>query len=80
MKFLKEIAGSFYGREGQKINEICFVFPGRRAALFFQKELGEITEKPIFSPIKNGKFEIEKGSSTVCEHRRETARFWIMVL
>ena len=50
MKFLKEIAGSFYGREGQKINEICFVFPGRRAALFFQKELGEITEKPIFSP------------------------------
>ena len=50
MKFLKEIAGSFYSREGQKISEICFVFPGRRAALFFQKELGEVAERPLFSP------------------------------
>jgi hypothetical protein len=50
MKFLKEIAGSFYSREGQKISEICFVFPGRRAALFFQKELSEVAERPLFSP------------------------------
>ncbi len=50
MKFLKEIATRFYEREGQNINEICFVFPGRRAGLFFQKSLGEIADKPLFSP------------------------------
>lgn len=50
MKFLKEIASRFYAREGQNIKDICFVFPGRRAGLFFQKSLGEVAEKPIFSP------------------------------
>ncbi|MBP1671040.1 MAG: hypothetical protein H6Q22_612 [Bacteroidetes bacterium] len=50
MKFLKEIASRFYAREGQNISEMCFVFPGRRAGLFFQKSLGEVADKPLFSP------------------------------
>ncbi|MDD4492535.1 MAG: PD-(D/E)XK nuclease family protein, partial [Bacteroidales bacterium] len=50
MKFLKEIASRFYAREGQNISEMCFVFPGRRAGLFFQKSLGEVANKPLFSP------------------------------
>ncbi len=50
MKFLSQIASSFNSREGQKIKELCFVFPNRRAGIFFQKYLGDIAEKPIFSP------------------------------
>lgn len=50
MKFLSRVARAFYEREGDKIGEICFVFPNRRSSLFFQKYLGELTSKPIFSP------------------------------
>ena len=50
MEFLGKIAKAFYEREGEEISKLCFVFPGRRAALFFQRELGELIDKPIFSP------------------------------
>ena len=48
MKFLREIAFEFRTRED--ISEYCFVFPNRRAGLFFQKYLGELIDTPIFSP------------------------------
>ena len=50
MKFLKEVARRFYERDGDKIGELCFVFPNRRSGLFFQNYLGEMVEKPLFSP------------------------------
>jgi len=50
MEFLGKIAKAFFEREGEEISKLCFVFPGRRAALFFQRELGELIDKPIFSP------------------------------
>jgi len=50
MKFLSQIASAFYSREGQRIKEFCFVFPNRRAGLFFQKHIGEIATEPLFSP------------------------------
>ena len=48
MTFLKRIASEFYKRKD--LSELCFVFPNRRAGLFFKKYLGELVEKPIFSP------------------------------
>lgn len=50
MKFLSQIASAFYSIEGEKIKDYCFVFPNRRAGLFFQKYLGEVATKPLFSP------------------------------
>ncbi|OFY44041.1 MAG: hypothetical protein A2X18_07930 [Bacteroidetes bacterium GWF2_40_14] len=50
MKFLSQIASAFYSIEGEKIKDFCFVFPNRRAGLFFQKHLGEIASEPLFSP------------------------------
>ncbi|MHC1781068.1 MAG: PD-(D/E)XK nuclease family protein [Bacteroidales bacterium] len=50
MEFLSRVARALFEREGDKIGEICFVFPNRRSSLFFQKYLGELTSKPIFSP------------------------------
>ncbi|MFA6334400.1 MAG: PD-(D/E)XK nuclease family protein [Bacteroidales bacterium] len=50
MKFLSQIASAYYSGEGQKIKEFCFVFPNRRAGLFFQKQIGEIASGPLFSP------------------------------
>jgi CRISPR/Cas system-associated exonuclease Cas4 (RecB family) len=50
MEFLGKIAQAFYEREREDISKLCFVFPGRRAALFFQRELGELIDRPIFSP------------------------------
>jgi len=50
MKFLSQIANAFYSTEGQKLKEFCFVFPNRRAGLFFQKYIGEIATEPLFSP------------------------------
>lgn len=48
--FLYKVASLFYSTYGADINRLAFVFPNRRAGLFFQKYLSEISDKPIFSP------------------------------
>lgn len=48
--FLYQVATSFYQRYGAEIHRLAFVFPNRRAGLFFQKYLSEISENPLFSP------------------------------
>ena len=48
--FLYQVATLFYQQYGVEIHRLAFVFPNRRAGLFFQKYLSEISEKPLFSP------------------------------
>ncbi len=48
--FLQRIAQSFYDIYGDRMSQLAFVFPNRRSGLFFQKYLGQIAQKPIFSP------------------------------
>ena len=48
--FLYRIAQTFYSQYGESLYQHTFVFPNRRAGLFFQKYLAEISGKPLFSP------------------------------
>lgn len=48
--FLYNVAQAYYKEFGAKVSRFTFVFPNRRAGLFFQKYLSEIAGKPIFSP------------------------------
>ena len=48
--FLHQIAQTFYARYGNNLHQHVFVFPNRRAGVFFQKYITEIAEKPVFSP------------------------------
>lgn len=48
--FLYNVAQAYYKTYGQQISRFVFVFPNRRAGLFFQRYLSEIAGKPIFSP------------------------------
>ena len=48
--FLKQIAEAFYNRAGAALKGYAFVFPSRRAGLFFRKYLAECADTPIFSP------------------------------
>lgn len=48
--FLAQIATLFYTTYGERVSRMAFVFPNRRAGLFFQKYLSEISDKPLFSP------------------------------
>lgn len=48
--FLCKIANIFHGQYGDRLYTCTFVFPNRRAGLFFQKYLSEIAGKPMFSP------------------------------
>ncbi|MCC8172798.1 MAG: PD-(D/E)XK nuclease family protein [Parabacteroides sp.] len=48
--FLQQVATLFYERYGAEINTLAFVFPNRRAGVFFQKYISELAEKPVFSP------------------------------
>lgn len=48
--FLYQVATLFYQQYGAEIHRLAFVFPNRRAGLFFQKYLSGISEKPLFSP------------------------------
>jgi len=48
--FLFRIAQQYFQHFGSEISRFTFVFPNRRAGVFFQKYLCELTDKPIFSP------------------------------
>lgn len=48
--FLHNVANTYYKTYGQKISRYTFVFPNRRAGIFFQHYLSEIAKQPIFSP------------------------------
>lgn len=48
--FLYNVAQNYYKQFGSAVSRFTFVFPNRRAGLFFQKYLSEIARKPIFSP------------------------------
>ena len=48
--FLYQVAELFYEKYASDITTVSFVFPNRRAGIFFQKYLAEISQKPIFSP------------------------------
>lgn len=48
--FLYRIAQTYYSQYKESISDFTFVFPNRRAGLFFQRYLSAIAQKPIFSP------------------------------
>ena len=48
--FLREIAEELYLFHGERMEELCLVFPNRRAGLFFNKYLGECLKQPVWSP------------------------------
>ena len=48
--FLYRIAQAHYSEYKENISNLTFVFPNRRAGLFFQRYLAEIAAKPLFSP------------------------------
>ena len=49
MKFLQQIA-KIYAKILTPTSQFLFVFPNRRAGLFFRKELLSLVKKPIFAP------------------------------
>lgn len=48
--FLYNVAQAYYKAYGRDISNFTFVFPNRRAGIFFQHYLSEIANQPIFSP------------------------------
>ncbi|NDV79452.1 PD-(D/E)XK nuclease family protein [Dysgonomonas sp. 511] len=48
--FLYNVAHTYYQKHGSKISRFTFVFPNRRAGIFFQHYLSQIADKPLFSP------------------------------
>ena len=49
MKFLQQIA-KIYTEKLTPTSQLLFVFPNRRAGLFFRKELLALVKKPVFAP------------------------------
>ena len=48
--FIKQVAAIYFEHFDTDISRYTFVFPNKRAGVFFQKHLSEIASKPIFSP------------------------------
>ncbi|MBL0104457.1 MAG: hypothetical protein IPP51_12315 [Bacteroidetes bacterium] len=48
--FLKDLATEIKSKYGDRLGELCVVFPTRRAGLFFQSALAAESEKPVWSP------------------------------
>ncbi len=50
ISFLYNVAQAYYKNFGAQISRYTFVFPNRRAGIFFQHYLAQIANKPVFSP------------------------------
>lgn len=50
MSYLQRLAQVFAQEVGERLSEYSFVFPNRRAGLFFRRYLGQALSRPIFSP------------------------------
>lgn len=48
--FLERLAQYHISSHLTEINEFCFVFPSRRACLFFNRQLGQLVQQPIWAP------------------------------
>lgn len=48
--FLYNVANAYYRKYKHDISRYVFVFPNRRAGVFFQHYLSQIAQNPIFSP------------------------------
>ncbi len=48
--FLESIAEYYVQKYKTDLSSFCFVFPGRRAGLFFRSHLNNLISKPIWSP------------------------------
>ena len=48
--YLQRLAQVFAQNVGSQLSEYTFVFPNRRAGLFFRRYLGQALARPIFSP------------------------------
>ena len=49
-EFLRSVAEQFLSVTGGELKDYTFVFPNRRASLFFRRYIGEAVKKPVFSP------------------------------
>ncbi len=48
--YLKRLAQLFMQQQAAELPRLTFVFPNRRAGLFFRKYLGQAAGKPVFAP------------------------------
>lgn len=48
--FLKLVAEDLFERYGSDLSRVAVVFPNRRAGLFFNEALAELSDRPIWSP------------------------------
>ena len=49
--FLKYVAEDLYKKYGNRLADIAVVFPNKRAGLFFNQYLKEMSEAPLWSPV-----------------------------
>lgn len=49
-RFITEVARHYYEAYGRDVGTRTFVFPSRRAILFFERALGEMAETPLLAP------------------------------
>ncbi len=48
--FLHRVAQRFWEEKQKQVSSLTFVFPNRRAGLFFRKYLAEVAGEPLFAP------------------------------
>lgn len=48
--FLARVAAAYWKQHGTQVSDFTFVFPYKRAGIFFRKYLAGQTDKPVFAP------------------------------
>lgn len=48
--FLQEAARDIYQKHGEKLSELCLVFPNRRSGVYFRRYLAKNIRQPVWSP------------------------------
>ena len=52
--FIEILADEILEKHGNKLSNLCIVFPSRRAGVYFKKTLSEKISKPVWSPAVSG--------------------------
>ena len=48
--FLQSVAKYIYGHFHDRLHEVAVIFPNKRARLFFNSYIADLTDKPVFAP------------------------------
>lgn len=76
--FLHQVASSLLQRYGSNLSRLVVVFPGKRASLFLDQRLAELSPNPVWTPVYRTISElfVQNSTYTLCDTTESVCRLY----